>query len=61
MNQIKFNYGSPFNDSHSHPIYTCFPIIGSKMAPIGSYDGKKKQKLTQSHLLETTQGNISRD
>ena len=29
MNQIKFIYTSPFKDSHSHPIHTCFPIINS--------------------------------
>ena len=27
MNQLKSIYNSPFKDSHSHPIHTCFPII----------------------------------
>ena len=29
MNQTKFIYNSPFKDSYSHPIHTCFPIIAS--------------------------------
>ena len=29
MNQLKSIYNSPFRDSHSHPIHTCFPIIAS--------------------------------
>ena len=33
MNQLKSIYNSPFKDSHSHPIHTCFPIIDSN-API---------------------------
>ena len=27
MNQLKSIYNSPFKDSHSHPIHTCFLII----------------------------------
>ena len=27
MNQLKSTYNSPFKQSQSHPIQTCFPII----------------------------------
>ena len=30
INQLKSIDNSPFKDSHSHPINTCFPIIASK-------------------------------
>ena len=29
INQLISIYDSPFKDSHSHPIHTCFPIIAS--------------------------------
>ena len=29
MNKLKSIYNSPFKDSHSHPIHTCFPMIAS--------------------------------
>ena len=29
MHQLKSIYNSPFKDSHSHPIHTCFPMIAS--------------------------------
>ena len=29
MNQLQSIYNSPFKDSRSHPIHTCFPIIAS--------------------------------
>ena len=29
MNQLKSIYNSPFKDSHSRPIRTCFPMIAS--------------------------------
>ena len=29
INKLKSIYNSPFKDSHSHPIHTCFPIIAS--------------------------------
>ena len=29
MNKLKSIYNSPFKDSHSHPIQTCFPMIAS--------------------------------
>ena len=29
MNQLKFLYNSPFKNSYSHPIHTCFPMIAS--------------------------------
>ena len=29
MHQLKSNYNSPFKDSYSHPIYTCFAMIAS--------------------------------
>ena len=29
MNQLKYIYNSPFKDSHSHPIHTCFLKIAS--------------------------------
>ena len=29
MHQLKSSYNSPFKDSHSHPIHTCFPMIAN--------------------------------
>ena len=31
MHQLKFVYSSPFKDSHSHPIHTCFAMIASNV------------------------------
>ena len=33
MNQLKSIYNSPFKDSHSYPIHTCFPITASNAVP----------------------------
>ena len=29
MHQLRFIYNSPFKDSHSHPVHTCFAMIAS--------------------------------
>ena len=29
MHQLKSSYNSPFKDSYSHPIHTCFVMIAS--------------------------------
>ena len=34
MNQLKSIYSGPFEDSHSHPIHTYFPIISSNVCNI---------------------------
>ena len=34
MSQLKSIYNSPFKDSHSHPIQTCFPMIASNVHEI---------------------------
>ena len=31
MHQLKFLYNSPFKNSYSHPIHTCFPMIASNV------------------------------
>ena len=31
MHQLKSIYNSPFKDSYSHPIHTCFPMIASNV------------------------------
>ena len=33
MHQLKSIYRSPFKDSQSHPIHTCFPMIASDVLP----------------------------
>ena len=32
MHQLKSIYNSPFKDSHSHPIHTCFAMIASNVS-----------------------------
>ena len=34
MNQLKFIYNSPFKDSYSQPIHTCFSIVSSNATDI---------------------------
>ena len=41
MNQLNSIYNSPFKDSHSHPIHTCFPIIASNVKFRGEYKCSK--------------------
>ena len=36
MNQLQSIYNSPFKDSYSHPIHTCFPIIASSKSYVGA-------------------------
>ena len=31
MYQLKSSYNSPFKDSYSHPIHTCFAMIASNV------------------------------
>ena len=36
MNQLQSIYSNPFKDSYSHPIHTCFAMIGSNDRKIES-------------------------
>ena len=49
MHQLKSIYNTPFKDSHSHPIYTCFPMIASKVLTL---EGKNHREMNM-RLLET--------
>ena len=53
MHQLKSIYDSPFKDSNSHPIHTCFPTIAingqSKMCGLGGFFSREEK-----HVVYTT-------
>ena len=53
-NQLKFVCNSPFKDSISHPIHTCFPIISSNVV-LFVWKSSKDQKILwpSFHIVNT--------
>ena len=51
MSQLKSIYNSPFKDSHSHPIHTCFPIIANNVLDKVMSHNQSHTGVHQCHLM----------
>ena len=48
MHQLKSIYNSPFKESHSHPVHTCFAMIASNVTIIKFWSLKCQLEYTFS-------------